>query len=261
MQFFYLLTPYIDLIYPIFKALSDEAAFKDQRRRSCSLQRRSALPLATIDEKVKADAKALSVARGTFASEARRNSRQSTPSPTRARSSSQSSIECCPRDRSRSSSRESMTQGGGSSDEQLSKQRVERLRMRTPKREKTRHEPTEHRSSRQSSSSKVRSSSSATPAESKRTHHHSRHREKEHGSEHSTKHSSGSASGSRLLRAMRVTEESRPRLSSSQRTSEREKERERNRGSEKHRDELTRSRGKSAVRVENNISYMRFALS
>ncbi|XP_023172318.2 uncharacterized protein LOC111600450 isoform X3 [Drosophila hydei] len=228
------------------KALSDEAAFKDQRRRSCSLQRRSAMPLATIDEKVKADAKALSVARGTFASEARRNSRQSTPSPTRARSSSQSSIECCPRDRSRSSSRESMTQGGGSSDEQLSKQRVERLRMRTPKREKTRHEPTEHRSSRQSSSSKVRSSSSATPAESKRTHHHSRHREKEHGSEHSTKHSSGSASGSRLLRAMRVTEESRPRLSSSQRTSEREKERERNRGSEKHRDELTRSRGHSS---------------
>uniref|UniRef100_A0ABM1NVS6 Serine-rich adhesin for platelets isoform X8 n=1 Tax=Drosophila arizonae TaxID=7263 RepID=A0ABM1NVS6_DROAR len=233
------------------KALSDEAAFKDQRRRSCSLQRRSAKPLATIDERVKADAtKALSVARGTFASEARRNSRQSTPSPTRARSSSQSSIECCPRDRSRSSSRESMTHGGGSSDEQLSKQRVERLRMRTPKREKTRHEPAEHRSSRQSSSSnkpssssKLRSSSSSAAAvESKRSHHHSRHREKEHGSEHSTKHSSGSASASRLLRSMRVTEESRPRPSSSQRTSEREKERERARGSERQRDELTRSR-------------------
>ncbi|XP_030240724.1 uncharacterized protein LOC108658058 isoform X12 [Drosophila navojoa] len=229
------------------KALSDEAAFKDQRRRSCSLQRRSAKPLATIDEKVKADAtKALSVARGTFASEARRNSRQSTPSPTRARSSSQSSIECCPRDRSRSSSRESMTHGGGSSDEQSSKQRVERLRMRTPKREKTRHEPAEHHSSRQSSSgskpstsSKLRStSSSAAAAESKRSHHHSRHREKEHGSEHSTKHSSGSASGSRLLRSMRVTEESRPRPSSSQRTSDRE----RARGSERQRDELTRSR-------------------
>uniref|UniRef100_A0ABM1NVS3 Serine-rich adhesin for platelets isoform X5 n=1 Tax=Drosophila arizonae TaxID=7263 RepID=A0ABM1NVS3_DROAR len=237
------------------KALSDEAAFKDQRRRSCSLQRRSAKPLATIDERVKADAtKALSVARGTFASEARRNSRQSTPSPTRARSSSQSSIECCPRDRSRSSSRESMTHGGGSSDEQLSKQRVERLRMRTPKREKTRHEPAEHRSSRQSSSSnkpssssKLRSSSSSAAAvESKRSHHHSRHREKEHGSEHSTKHSSGSASASRLLRSMRVTEESRPRPSSSQRTSEREKERERARGSERQRDELTRSRGHSS---------------
>ncbi|XP_030240716.1 uncharacterized protein LOC108658058 isoform X4 [Drosophila navojoa] len=233
------------------KALSDEAAFKDQRRRSCSLQRRSAKPLATIDEKVKADAtKALSVARGTFASEARRNSRQSTPSPTRARSSSQSSIECCPRDRSRSSSRESMTHGGGSSDEQSSKQRVERLRMRTPKREKTRHEPAEHHSSRQSSSgskpstsSKLRStSSSAAAAESKRSHHHSRHREKEHGSEHSTKHSSGSASGSRLLRSMRVTEESRPRPSSSQRTSDRE----RARGSERQRDELTRSRGHSS---------------
>ncbi|XP_032293468.1 mucin-4 isoform X6 [Drosophila virilis] len=225
------------------KALSDEAAFKDQRRRSCSLQRRSAKPLATIDEKVKThngDAKALSVARGTFASEARRNSRQSTPSPTRARSSSQSSIECCPRDRSRSSSRESMTQGGGSSDEQLSKQRVERIRMRTPKREKTRHETTDQRSSRQSS--KPRSSSNATP-ESKRTHHHSRHREKEHNGEHSAKHSSGSASGSRLLRSTRVSETSRPRTSS-HRTSERERERERERtsGTEKHREELTRSR-------------------
>ncbi|XP_064546881.1 serine-rich adhesin for platelets isoform X7 [Drosophila montana] len=223
------------------KALSDEAAFKDQRRRSCSLQRRSGKLLATIDEKVKThngDAKALSVARGTFASEARRNSRQSTPSPTRARSSSQSSIECCPRDRSRSSSRESMTQGGGSSDDQLSKQRVERIRIRTPKREKTRHETTEQRSSRQSS--KPRSSSNATP-ESKRTHHHSRHREKEHSGDHSAKHSSGSASGSRLIRSTRVSETSRPRTSS-HRTSERERERDRASGTEKHREELTRSR-------------------
>ncbi|XP_064546876.1 pneumococcal serine-rich repeat protein isoform X2 [Drosophila montana] len=227
------------------KALSDEAAFKDQRRRSCSLQRRSGKLLATIDEKVKThngDAKALSVARGTFASEARRNSRQSTPSPTRARSSSQSSIECCPRDRSRSSSRESMTQGGGSSDDQLSKQRVERIRIRTPKREKTRHETTEQRSSRQSS--KPRSSSNATP-ESKRTHHHSRHREKEHSGDHSAKHSSGSASGSRLIRSTRVSETSRPRTSS-HRTSERERERDRASGTEKHREELTRSRGHSS---------------
>ncbi|XP_060647334.1 uncharacterized protein LOC132785271 isoform X7 [Drosophila nasuta] len=228
------------------KALSDEAAYKDQRRRSCSLQRRSAKPLATIDEKVKTS----SVTRGTFASEARRNSRQSTPSPTRARSSSQSSIECCPRDRSRSSSRESMTQGGNSSDDnQLSKQRVERLRMRTPKREKSRHESNEQqRSSRQSS--KPRSSSSAV------THHHSsRHREKEHSSEHSgVKHSSASAAvvsssggSTRLLRSSRVSEESRPRTSSHrtsdrERNRERERERERSRGSEKHREELSRSR-------------------
>ncbi|XP_032594981.1 platelet binding protein GspB isoform X4 [Drosophila grimshawi] len=263
------------------KALSDEAAFKDQRRRSCSLQRRIAKPLATIDEKVKAqncDAKALSVARSTFASEARRNSRQSTPSPTRARSSSQSSIECCPRDRSRSSSRESMTQGGGSSDEQSSKQRVERLRMRTPKREKSRHEPAEQRSSRQSSKPRSGNSSNAAPESSKRLHHHSRNnREKEqhshHSSEqHSGKHSLSSVSGSggtRLLRSSRVTEESRPRTSS-QRTSEREwererererdnehergkdrdrdrdRDRERSRGSEKHREELSRSRGHSS---------------
>ncbi|XP_062142630.1 LOW QUALITY PROTEIN: uncharacterized protein LOC133850516 [Drosophila sulfurigaster albostrigata] len=232
------------------KALSDEAAYKDQRRRSCSLQRRSAKPLATIDEKVKTS----SVTRGTFASEARRNSRQSTPSPTRARSSSQSSIECCPRDRSRSSSRESMTQGGNSSDDnQLSKQRVERLRMRTPKREKSRHESNEQqRSSRQSS--KPRSSSSAV------THHHSsRHREKEHSSEHSgVKHSSASAAvvsssggSTRLLRSSRVSEESRPRTSSHrtsdrERNRERERERERSRGSEKHREELSRSRGHSS---------------
>lgn len=245
-------------IYAIlcFQALSDEAAFKDQRRRSCSLQRRSAKPLATIDEKVKGDAKALSVARGTFASEARRNSRQSTPSPTRARSSSQSSIECCPRDRSRSSSRESMTHGGGSSDEQLSKQRVERLRMRTPKREKSRHEPVEQRSSRQTSSSSSKSRVT-TETSTKRSHHHSRHREKEHSGEHSaSKHSSGtvsSSSGTRLLRSSRVSEETRPRISS-QRASERDRERERSRNSEKHRDELTRSRGKSESASESELS-------
>ncbi|EDV99473.1 GH13871 [Drosophila grimshawi] len=227
------------------KALSDEAAFKDQRRRSCSLQRRIAKPLATIDEKVKAqncDAKALSVARSTFASEARRNSRQSTPSPTRARSSSQSSIECCPRDRSRSSSRESMTQGGGSSDEQSSKQRVERLRMRTPKREKSRHEPAEQRSSRQSSKPRSGNSSNAAPESSKRLHHHSRNnREKEqhshHSSEqHSGKHSLSSVSGSGGTRLLR----------SSHRDRDRDRDRERSRGSEKHREELSRSRGHSS---------------
>ncbi|KAH8273899.1 hypothetical protein KR044_003194 [Drosophila immigrans] len=246
------------------KALSDEAAYKDQRRRSCSLQRRSAKPLATIDEKVKThngEAKSSSVTRGTFASEARRNSRQSTPSPTRARSSSQSSIECCPRDRSRSSSRESMTQGGNSSDDnQVSKQRVERLRMRTPKRDKSRHDPTEQqqRSSRQSSKPRSGSTALAVAAESssKRSHHHStRHREKEPHSEHSGgKHSSGSAAvvgSTRLLRSSRVGEESRPRTSSHrasdrERNRERERERERTHGGEKHREELSRSRGHSS---------------
>ncbi|XP_033236688.1 serine-rich adhesin for platelets isoform X4 [Drosophila pseudoobscura] len=237
------------------KALSDEAAIKDQRRRSCSLQRRSGKPLETIDEKVNkvhnGDRQSLSVARGTFASEARRNSRQSTPSPTptRARSSSQSSIECCPRDRSRSSSRESNTQGAGSSDDQASKHRAERLRMRTPKREKSRHEHLEHRSSRHTHASKPRSSSSATAhaavatssLEPKRSSHHSshRHREVEHSSE--SKHSSGS----RLLRSSRVSDESRSRQSAL-RERERERDRERSRGSEKHREELTRSRGHSS---------------
>ncbi|XP_026843240.1 uncharacterized protein LOC6593495 isoform X3 [Drosophila persimilis] len=237
------------------KALSDEAAIKDQRRRSCSLQRRSGKPLETIDEKVNkvhnGDRQSLSVARGTFASEARRNSRQSTPSPTptRARSSSQSSIECCPRDRSRSSSRESNTQGAGSSDDQASKHRAERLRMRTPKREKSRHEHLEHRSSRHTHASKPRSSSSATAhaavatssLEPKRSSYHSshRHREVEHSSE--SKHSSGS----RLLRSSRVSDESRSRQSAL-RERERERDRERSRGSEKHREELTRSRGHSS---------------
>ncbi|XP_017154815.1 serine-rich adhesin for platelets isoform X8 [Drosophila miranda] len=233
------------------KALSDEAAIKDQRRRSCSLQRRSGKPLETIDEKVNkvhnGDRQSLSVARGTFASEARRNSRQSTPSPTptRARSSSQSSIECCPRDRSRSSSRESNTQGAGSSDDQATKHRAERLRMRTPKREKSRQEHLEHRSSRHTHASKPRSSSSATAhaavatssLEAKRSSHHSSHRlrEVEHSIEN--KHSSGS----RLLRSSRVSDESRSRQSAL-RERERERDRERSRGSEKHREELTRSR-------------------
>ncbi|KAH8410177.1 hypothetical protein KR009_007860 [Drosophila setifemur] len=226
------------------KALSDEAAIKDQRRRSCSLQRRSAKPLETIDEKVKVypQTQPLGVARGTFASEARRNSRQSTPSPTRARSSSQSSIECCPRDRSRSSSRESMTHGGGSSDEQVAttKQRAERLRMRTPKREKSRQEPIETRSNRHTG--KPRSSSSATAAgssslESKRSSHHSRHsRDVEHSGE------SKPSSGSRLVRSSRVAEESRSRHGHGQR----DRERERSRGTEKHREELSRSRGHSS---------------
>ncbi|XP_032583205.1 serine-rich adhesin for platelets isoform X8 [Drosophila sechellia] len=222
------------------KALSDEAAIKDQRRRSCSLQRRSAKPLETIDEKVKVYPQSMGVARGTFASEARRNSRQSTPSPSRARSSSQSSIECCPRDRSRSSSRESMTHGGGSSDDQVaSKQRAERLRMRTPKREKSRHEPIEVRVHR--NSSKPRSSSSATGAgssslESKRSSHHSRHsREMDQSTETKT------SSSSRLIRSSRVADESRSRQTS-HRDREKERDRERSRGSEKHRDELTRSR-------------------
>lgn len=226
----------------LLQALSDEAAIKDQRRRSCSLQRRSAKPLETIDEKVKVYPQSMGVARGTFASEARRNSRQSTPSPSRARSSSQSSIECCPRDRSRSSSRESMTHGGGSSDDQVAtKQRAERLRMRTPKREKSRHEPIEVRVHR--NSSKPRSSSSATGAgssslESKRSSHHSRHsRELDQSTETKT------SSSSRLIRSSRVADESRSRQSS-HRDREKERDRERSRGTEKHRDELTRSRGK-----------------
>ncbi|XP_034128380.1 uncharacterized protein LOC117583861 isoform X6 [Drosophila guanche] len=224
------------------KALSDEAAIKDQRRRSCSLQRRSGKPLETIDEKVyNGERQSLSVARGTFASEARRNSRQSTPSPTptRARSSSQSSIECCPRDRSRSSSRESNTQGAGSSDDQASKHRAERLRMRTPKREKSRHEPIEQRTSRhtskpRSSTTHAAGAAATSSLESKRSSHHSRHRDVEHVSSES-KHSSGS----RLLRSSRVSDESRPRQNAL-------RERERSRGSEKHREELTRSRGHSS---------------
>ncbi|XP_016968553.1 uncharacterized protein LOC108036749 isoform X4 [Drosophila biarmipes] len=224
------------------KALSDEAAIKDQRRRSCSLQRRSSKPLETIDEKVKAYPPLMGVGRGTFASEARRHSRQSTPSPLTARSSSQSSIDCCPRDRSRSSSRESMTHGGGSSDDQVAtKQRAERLRMRTPKREKSRHEPIEVRFTRHSS--KPRGGSSTTAAsslESKRSAHHSRHsREVDHSAETKT------SSSSRLLRSSRAVDDGRPRQSS-HRDREKERDRERSRGTEKHREELTRSRGHSS---------------
>ncbi|XP_032310957.1 uncharacterized protein LOC6498360 isoform X9 [Drosophila ananassae] len=222
------------------KALSDEAAIKDQRRRSCSLQRRNSKPLETIDEKVKVypASQSLGVARGTFASEARRNSRQSTPSPTRARSSSQSSIECCPRDRSRSSSRESMTQGGGSSDDQVAtKHRAERLRLRTPKREKSRHEPreTELRIKPRNSSSAHAAGSSSL--ESKRSSHHVRHSNREVEKSNETK----TSSGTRLVRSSRVAEESRSRPSGL-RDRERERDRERSRGSEKHREELSRSR-------------------
>ncbi|KPU73646.1 uncharacterized protein Dana_GF15552, isoform C [Drosophila ananassae] len=226
------------------KALSDEAAIKDQRRRSCSLQRRNSKPLETIDEKVKVypASQSLGVARGTFASEARRNSRQSTPSPTRARSSSQSSIECCPRDRSRSSSRESMTQGGGSSDDQVAtKHRAERLRLRTPKREKSRHEPreTELRIKPRNSSSAHAAGSSSL--ESKRSSHHVRHSNREVEKSNETK----TSSGTRLVRSSRVAEESRSRPSGL-RDRERERDRERSRGSEKHREELSRSRDHSS---------------
>jgi len=135
-----------------------------------------------------------------------------------------------------------MTHGGGSSDDQVAnKQRAERLRMRTPKREKSRHEPIEVRINRHSS--KPRSGSGATAAgssslESKRSSHHSRHsREVDHSSETKT------SSSSRLMRSSRVADDSRPRQSS-HRDREKERDRERSRGTEKHREELTRSRGR-----------------
>ncbi|TMW43610.1 hypothetical protein DOY81_011312, partial [Sarcophaga bullata] len=98
------------------KELSDEAALKDRRRRS--LQRPNSKPLETIDEKSIAErindsCIAVKISRSTYASEARKSSRNSTPSPSdakrissRERSSSQSSVECCPRARSRSLSSE-----------------------------------------------------------------------------------------------------------------------------------------------------------
>ncbi|XP_059220533.1 serine-rich adhesin for platelets isoform X3 [Stomoxys calcitrans] len=95
------------------RELSDEAALKDRKRRS--LQRRNSKPLETIDEKAIAEkitdtCIAVKVSRSTFASEAKKTSRHSTPSPTRLKSrertSSQSSVECCPRARSRSLSSE-----------------------------------------------------------------------------------------------------------------------------------------------------------
>ncbi|XP_061402885.1 uncharacterized protein DDB_G0284459-like, partial [Musca vetustissima] len=97
------------------RELSDESSLKDRKRRS--LQRRNSKPLETIDEKsitekISDTCIAVKVARGTFASEARKTSRHSTPSPNRQniapreRTSSQSSVECCPRARSRSLSSE-----------------------------------------------------------------------------------------------------------------------------------------------------------
>ncbi|XP_054745196.1 pneumococcal serine-rich repeat protein isoform X2 [Anastrepha obliqua] len=99
------------------KALSDEAAHKDRRRRRSSLHRRESKPLETIDEKMVAHKAndsciAVKMSRGTFASEAKRNPRHTTTSPnvpdthTRVRTSSQSSVESCPRARSRSLSSE-----------------------------------------------------------------------------------------------------------------------------------------------------------
>ncbi|XP_073823180.1 uncharacterized protein isoform X8 [Musca autumnalis] len=102
------------------RELSDEASLKDRKRRS--LQRRNSKPLETIDEKaitekISDTCIAVKVARGTLASEAKKSTRHSTPSPnrmnattttttTRERTSSQSSVECCPRARSRSLSSE-----------------------------------------------------------------------------------------------------------------------------------------------------------
>ncbi|XP_036321547.1 pneumococcal serine-rich repeat protein [Rhagoletis pomonella] len=97
------------------KALSDEAAHKDRRRRRSSLHRRDSKPLETIDEKMVTHKNndtciAVKISRGTFASEAKRNTRQSSPTVhdthTRVRTSSQSSVESCPRARSRSLSSE-----------------------------------------------------------------------------------------------------------------------------------------------------------
>ncbi|XP_037927880.1 mucin-4 isoform X2 [Teleopsis dalmanni] len=104
------------------KALSDEAAIKDERRRS--VQRRHTKPLETIDEKTiteKLNDKCIvvKVSRSTLSSEAKRiSSRHSTPSPTtRVRTSSQSSTESGPRSGSISSDMEydSRTKGKHSS--------------------------------------------------------------------------------------------------------------------------------------------------
>ncbi|XP_067620655.1 pneumococcal serine-rich repeat protein isoform X5 [Eurosta solidaginis] len=100
------------------KALSDEVAHKDRRRRRrSSLHRRESTPLETIDEKMvtrKPSDKCIAVkmSRGTLASEAKRHTRPATSSPqmydtpTRVRTSSQSSVESSPRARSRSLSSE-----------------------------------------------------------------------------------------------------------------------------------------------------------
>ncbi|XP_011176665.2 pneumococcal serine-rich repeat protein isoform X1 [Zeugodacus cucurbitae] len=99
------------------KALSDEAAHKDRRRRRSSLHRRDSKPLETIEEKLVTQKPndtciAVKMSRGTLASEAKRHARHTTTSPsphdttTRVRTSSQSSVESCPRARSRSLSSE-----------------------------------------------------------------------------------------------------------------------------------------------------------
>ncbi|XP_039949728.1 pneumococcal serine-rich repeat protein isoform X2 [Bactrocera tryoni] len=91
------------------KALSDEAAHKDRRRRRSSLHRRDSKPLETIEEKMHTQKTsdsfiAVKMSRGTLASEAKRHARND--KNTRVRTSSQSSVESCPRARSRSLSSE-----------------------------------------------------------------------------------------------------------------------------------------------------------
>ncbi|XP_049307907.1 uncharacterized protein LOC105222035 isoform X6 [Bactrocera dorsalis] len=91
------------------KALSDEAAHKDRRRRRSSLHRRDSKPLETIEEKMHTQTPndsfiAVKMSRGTLASEAKRHARND--NNTRVRTSSQSSVESCPRARSRSLSSE-----------------------------------------------------------------------------------------------------------------------------------------------------------
>nr|XP_036226573.1 pneumococcal serine-rich repeat protein isoform X11 [Bactrocera oleae] len=91
------------------KALSDEAAHKDRRRRRSSLHRRDSKPLETIEEKMITQKPndsciAVKMSRGTLASEAKRHARND--KNTRVRTSSQSSVESCPRARSRSLSSE-----------------------------------------------------------------------------------------------------------------------------------------------------------
>lgn len=80
------------------------------------MQRRNSKPLETIEEKsapekaVEPAAMTVKVDRSTYSSEAKRITRRSTASPSsakqRERTSSQSSVECCPRARSRSLSSE-----------------------------------------------------------------------------------------------------------------------------------------------------------
>ncbi|XP_018802701.1 PREDICTED: uncharacterized protein LOC108977463 isoform X6 [Bactrocera latifrons] len=91
------------------KALSDEAAHKDRRRRRSSLHRRDSKPLETIEEKMHTQKPndsfiAVKMSRGTLASEAKRHARND--KNTRVRTSSQSSVDSCPRARSRSLSSE-----------------------------------------------------------------------------------------------------------------------------------------------------------